>query len=113
MAALTSQSFTKGATPTPITPSAGSPGSDTIAAGQMGPNGCVLRVITSGTASNVSVLDPNLTALGNPGTVSALAAPATGVRWLPIPPSAVDPVTGNATVTSSSQTGLTYELYRV
>ena len=110
MAALTSQSIvTTGTTPAAITPSA----SDTIASGQMGPAGCVLRVITTGTASNVSVLDPNLTALGNPGTVSALAAPATGVRWLPIPPSAVDPVTGNATVTSSSQTGLTYELYRV
>ena len=110
MAALTSQSIvTTGTTPTPITPTA----SDTIAAGQMGPVGCVLRVITTGTASNISVLDPGRTPQGNPGTVTALAAPATGTRMLLVPTSAVDPATGNATVTSSSQTGLTYELYRI
>ena len=109
MAALVSQSITKGSTPVPITPAA----SDTIAQGQMGPNGCVLRIITAGTASNITLLDPGTTDLGNPGTVSAVAAPATGVRWLPIPLAAVDQATGNATVTSSSQTNLTYELYRV
>lgn len=113
MAALVSQSFTKGLTPVPISPAAGAPGSDTIAASQMGPNGCVLRVITTGTASNVSVLDPGFTPSANPGTVTALAAPATGVRWLPVPLGAIDTATQNATVTSSSQTGLTYELYRI
>lgn len=114
MAALTSQSIVQtGTTPAVITPAAGSPGSDTIASGQFGPTGCVLRVITTGTASNISVLDPGTTDLGNPGTVTALAAPATGVRMLFIPLAAINMATGNATVTSSSQTGLTYELYRV
>lgn len=110
MAALTSQSIvTTGTTPSAITPAA----SDTIAASMFGPNGLALRVITTGTPSNVSVLDPGRTASGNPGTVTALAAPATGVRMLLVPLSAVDSATGLATVTSSSQTGLTYELYRI
>lgn len=112
MAALTSQSFASG-TPVPITPAAGSPGSDTIAASQFGPNGCVLRVITAGTPSNITLLDPGTTGLSNPGTVTPLAAPATGARWLPIPLAAINQSTQVATVTSSSQTGLTYELYRV
>lgn len=110
MAALTSQSATTtGTTPTPITPTA----SDAIPAGQFGPNGVELRVITTGTASNITVVDPGRTPSGNPGTATALAAPATGVRRLLIPRSAIDPATGVATVTSSSQTGLTYELFRV
>ncbi|MEO3922712.1 hypothetical protein ABGB07_02335 [Micromonosporaceae bacterium B7E4] len=110
MAALTSQSIvTTGTTPSAITPAA----SDTIASGQFGSTGLVMRVITTGTASNISVLDPGRTPSGNPGTVTALAAPSTGARMLFIPLSAIDPATGVATVTSSSQTGLTYELYRV
>jgi hypothetical protein len=114
MAALSSQSFAATAgppantTPTPITPTA----SDTIARTQFGPNGCVLRVITTGTASNISISDPGTTPSSNPGTVTPLAAPATGVRMLPIPLAAINPATDLATITSSSQTGLTYELYR-
>lgn len=95
-----------GTTPAPITPTA----SDTINGSTQGPTGWALRVITAGTASNISVLDPNPTALGNPGTVTALAAPATGVRMLFIPKAAVNG-SGQVTVTSSSQTNLTYELY--
>lgn len=110
MAALSSQSPTGvAATPNVINPT----GSDTIAAGQFGPAGVLLRIITTGTPSNITVLDPGKTGLGNPGTVTAIAAPATGVRKVLIPPSAVDPVTGFATVNSSSQTGLTYELDRI
>lgn len=110
MAAVTSQSIvTTGTTPSSITASA----SDTIAVGQMGPVGCALRVATTGTATNVSVLDPGRTGLGNPGTVTAVAAPATGVRTILVPASAVDPVTGYATVTFSAVTGVTYELYRI
>ena len=110
MAALTSQSIVStGTTPSVITPSA----SDTIASGQFGSNGLALRVITTGTAANIAVLDPGRTPFGNPGTVTALAAPATGVRMVLIPLAAIDPATGAATVTSSSQTGLTYELYRM
>lgn len=111
MAAVSSQSIvTTGTTPAPITPSA----SDTIAAGQMGPVGCALRVITTGTATNVSVLDPGRTAMSNPGTVTAVAAPATGVRMILVPASAVDSATGNATVTfSGALTGVTYELFRI
>jgi hypothetical protein len=107
MALLTPQSVvTTGTTPSAITPSA----SDTIPASTAGPNGWFLRVITTGTASNVSVLDPGTTASSNPGTVTPLAAPSTGVRMLLIPRTAINS-SGVATVTSSSQAGMTYELY--
>lgn len=110
MAAVTSQSIvTTGTTPVPITPTA----SDTIASGNFGVAGCAMRVITTGTSSNVAVLDPGVTAQGNPGTVTAVAAPATGVRMILIPLSAINNATGNATVTfSGALTGVTYELYR-
>lgn len=107
MALLAVQSVVStGTTPSAITPTA----SDTIPGSTAGPNGWFMRVITTGTASNISVLDPGATPMSNPGTVTALAAPATGVRMLLIPRAAIN-TSGVATVTSSSQTGLTYELY--
>lgn len=108
MAALTAQSILQTATtPTPITPTA----SDTIARGQFGPNGCILRCITTGTPANIQILDPGTTALGNPGTVSNIVLPSTGSRMIKVPQSAINS-SDVATVTSSSQTGLTYELYQ-
>jgi hypothetical protein len=97
-----------GTTPAAITPSA----SDTIAVGSFGPSGVIMRVITTGTATNVAVLDPGATSLGNPGTVTPVACPATGIRMILIPFSAVSQSTNVATVTFSSLTGATYELYR-
>lgn len=111
MTAVSSQSIPSGAltTPVPITPAA----SDTIAAAQMGPNGCVMRVITTGTATDVTITDPGLSPMGNAGTAPALSAPATGARMLPIPRSALNSA-GIATVSfSGARTGVTYELYRV
>lgn len=110
MALQASQSVvTTGTTPSAITPTA----SDTIASSSFGPNGVYMRVITTGTATNVATLDPGTTASGNPGTVTAVAAPATGVRMILIPNTAVAPSTGLATVTfSGALTGVTYELYR-
>ena len=112
MALVTSQSIPAGAltTPTPITPTA----SDTIAEGSFGPNGCIMRVITTGTATNVQVLDPGFSPSSNPGTPPSLAAPATGNRMLTIPRQAINPASGLATVTfSGALTGVTYELYRI
>jgi hypothetical protein len=112
MAAVSSQSLSSAAltTPTPITPTA----SDTIAEGQFGSVGCILRVITTGTLTNISVSDPGVTTLGNAGTVVALATPASGTRMLFIPRAAINPTTGVATVAfSGALTGITYELYRV
>lgn len=108
MALRTPQSVvTTGTTPSAITPSA----SDTIPAGSFGPNGVFMRVITTGTATNVATLDPGTTASSNPGTVTAVAAPATGVRMILIPRTALD-ASGVATVTfSGALTGVTYELY--
>lgn len=111
MAALSSQSITGGAagtTPAVITATA----SDTIARAQFGPNGCILRVITAGTINTVSVSDPGTTPSSNPGTVTPLSAPATGVRMIPIPLSAINPATDLATLTAAPVTALTYELYR-
>lgn len=98
---------TTGTTPSAITPTA----SDTIAAGSFGPNGVFLRVITTGTATNVSILDPGFTGISNPGTVTAVAAPATGVRMILVPRGAINS-SGVATVTfSGALTGVTYEIY--
>lgn len=95
--------------PVPLNPAA----SDTIAGSFFGDQGCLIRVITTGTATDVAVLDPGTTALSNPGTVTPQTMPATGTRvWL-IPKGAVNPATGNATVTfSGARTGVTYELTR-
>ena len=111
MAAVTTQSVvTTGTTPSAITPAA----SDTIAVGQFGANGVVARVITTGTATDVSVSDPGLTPSGNAGTVVPVSCPATGIRMIYIPRSAVVPATGLATISfSGARTGVTYELYRI
>lgn len=108
MALQSAQSVvTTGTTPTPITPTA----SDTISAGSFGVNGVYMRVITTGTSTNVAVLDPGFTAQSNPGTVTAVAAPSTGVRMILVPRAAINS-SGVATVTfSGALTGVTYELY--
>lgn len=100
---------TTGTTPTALTPAA----SDTIATSSFGERGLYARVITTGTATDVAVLDPGFTPSANPGTVTAVSAPATGIRMVFIPRSAINGATGVATVTfSGARTGVTYELYR-
>lgn len=95
-----------GTTPTTFTPTT----SDTIPGSTAGPNGWFLRVTTTGTPSNVATLDPGFTSISNPGTVTAVAAPATGSRMILIPRGAADS-TGVVTVTFSSITGVSCELY--
>lgn len=98
---------TTGTTPAAITPTA----SDTFPVGNFGPAGMFLRVITTGTATNVAILDPGFTGISNPGTVTAVAAPSTGVRMILVPRGAVNS-SGVATVTfSGALTGVTYEIY--
>lgn len=98
-----------GVTPAAITPAA----SDTISKTDIQSRGVILRVITTGTATNVSVSDPNLTKSGNAGTIVPVACPSTGVRMILVPASAVDPATGVATVSySGARTGVTVEAYR-
>lgn len=110
MALQASQNIVQaGTTPSALTPSA----SETIAEGSFGPTGVIARVITTGTATNVTVSDPGTTALGNAGTAAVVAAPSTGVRMILIPRAAIAPATGLATVLfSGALTGVTYELYR-
>lgn len=109
MALVAAQSVVAaGTTPAPITPTA----SDTIAASDIDPGGgCVLRVVTTGTATNVTISDPGLTPLGNPvPTPTAVACPATGVRYIFVAPSAVNRTSGVVTVLfSGALTGVTYD----
>ncbi|HEY9411121.1 MAG TPA: hypothetical protein VIP77_16195 [Jiangellaceae bacterium] len=116
MAAVSSQSIVNtGTTPAQITPAA----SDTIAPGQFGAIGCVIRVATTGTATDVNVSDPGFTPSGNvaggtPQAGRVISCPATGIRTIFIPPTAVDQSAGFATITFSGvRTGVTYELYRI
>lgn len=109
MALQASQSVvTTGTTPSAITPTA----SDTVADSSFGPAGVYARVITTGTAVNVSVSDPNFTPQGNAGTVTPVACPSTGVRMILVPRAAISGSTGLATLLFSTTTGVTYELYR-
>lgn len=113
MAALTSVSITTaGNTPVPVAVAA----TDTIAAGQFGPNGCILRVINAGgTIDNVTVTDPNLTVIGGAVTApTAVPVPiTTGIRMIFIPPGAINQNTQLATVNHSFTTTVTCELYRI
>jgi hypothetical protein len=103
------QSIVKtGTTPSALTPAA----SDTLAAACFGQQGAAIRVITTGTSTDVSVSDPGYTPGGNAGTVTPVSCPATGVRMILVPRSAIAPSTQLATVAfSGALTGVTYELY--
>lgn len=112
MTAQTTQSVSNGAltTPTPLTPAA----ADTIDASQFGPTGVLLRIITTGTATTLTVSDPLPTALGNVGTLASQVCPATGSRLAFIPPAAINKTTNVATLNfSGALTGVTYEAIRV
>jgi hypothetical protein len=112
MTAQNTQSVSNGAltTPTPLTPQA----ADTIARAQFGPNGVLGRIITTGTATTLTVSDPTTTGLGNVGTLASQTAPATGSRMFFVPIAAINPSTDVATLNwSGALTGVTYEAYRV
>jgi hypothetical protein len=112
MAAVTAQSVSNGAltTPAAITPAA----SDTIARGEFGPNGIMIRVITTGTATDLTITDPTKTGLGNAGTPPTLTCPATGARKTIIPLSAISSANDQAQINfSGARTGVTYELDRI
>jgi hypothetical protein len=107
MAALT---LTVPTTTGAICTTASASASDTLTQTQLGSAGCNLRISTAGTISNVSISDGGTTPSNNPGTVTAIAMAATQVRYAYISPSQVNLGTGLVTITSSSQTALTYEV---
>jgi hypothetical protein len=113
VAALTSVSITTaGGTPAPTAVAS----SDTIAAAQFGPNGCIMRVINAGGSSDsVTVTDPNLSVLGNSVTApTPVSVPATtGIRMILIPVAAINQTTQVATVNHSFITTVTCEVFRV
>ncbi len=110
MALQASQTLTTTAVaPAALTPSA----TETIADSSFGPQGVYIRVITTGTATTVTTLDPGFSPLSNAGTPTGQVMPATGTRkWL-IPRGAINSSTGVASLTfSGALTGVTYELDR-
>lgn len=112
MAVVTTQTISNGAltTPSAVTPGA----TDTIARGQFGPNGVLVRIITTGTATTLTVSDPTSTGLGNAGTLASQVAPATGARMAYIPVAAISPSADTATLNySGALTGVTCEYYRI
>jgi len=87
--------------------------SDTIAAADVGVNGCLLNVNNgSGGSINVTLLDPGTTDVGNAGTTTPQAVANGTDRWFRITPLHVNPATGDATVTYSGTTTVTYKLIR-
>jgi hypothetical protein len=97
-------------TPTALTPAA----TDTIDQSSFGPTGLIMFVVTTGTQTDVTVLDPSTTPTGYAGTVPTLTGTATGHRAIFVPRTAISPSTGVATVTfSGARTGVTYYLMRV
>lgn len=112
MTAQSTQSVSNGAltTPVPLTPAA----SDTIDISQFGSTGVLLRLITTGTATTLTVSDPTTTALGNVGTLASQTTSATGSAMAFVPLAAVNKSTNVATLNfSGARTGVTYEAYRV
>jgi len=97
-------------TPTPLTPAA----TDTIDQSNFGVNGLIMLVITTGTTTDVTVVDPTVTDMSYAGTVPTLTGTATGHRAITIPRAAINPATGLASVTfSGARTGVTYYLFKV
>ncbi|WBB73233.1 hypothetical protein O7602_26695 [Micromonospora sp. WMMD1128] len=87
--------------------------SDTVSGSDIGQNGALLQVLNgAGSPVNVTLVDPNLTAVGNAGTAVAQAVPNGSDRWFRLSPAHVNPSTGVATVTLSSATSVTYKLIR-
>lgn len=112
MTAQVTQSVSNGAltTPSALTPAA----ADTIARSQFGSTGVLLRIITTGTATTLTVSDPTTTDLGNVGTLASQVCPSSGSRMAFIPIAAINPSTDLATLNfSGALTGVTYEAYRV
>lgn len=112
MTAQVTQSVSNGAltTPSPLTPAA----ADTFLRAQFGPTGILIRIITTGTLTTLTVTDPTTTGLGNAGTLPSQTTSATGTAMAFIPLAAINPATDLATLNfSGARTGVTYEAYRV
>lgn len=111
--ALYSNAVTPSLTKTASTPAAVA-ASDTIAAADIGINGCLLIVNNGGGSSiNVTISDPGATPMGNAGSALAQAVANGTFGVFRIPSSAVNSSTGVATVTYSATTSVTAELYRL
>lgn len=112
MAVVITQSVLNGTltTPSAITPAA----ADTINRTQFGTTGVLVRIITTGTATTLTVSDPTTTALSNTGTPASQVCPSTGSRMAFVPVAAISASTDVATLNfSGALTGVTYELYRI
>lgn len=83
--------------------------SDTIAQADIGTQGVLINVINGGGSPiNVTVSDPNTTAVGNVGTTTAQAVANGTNGWFRILPAHVNTATGFATIAYSGTTTVTY-----
>ncbi len=82
--------------------------SDTISGNLVGGQ---LKVYNgAGVSTNVTIVDPGRTALGNTATNAAVAVAAGAAKWFELTAGMVDGATNLITVTLSSATSVTYEL---
>lgn len=86
---------------------------DTISQADIGTNGALINVINgAGSPVNFTILDPGFSPVSNAGTAVAQAVANGTDRWFRLSPGHVNPSTGNANVTLSSATSVTYKLIR-
>ncbi|GIE35897.1 hypothetical protein Ait01nite_089420 [Actinoplanes italicus] len=87
--------------------------SDTISVNDIGDRGVLLQVINGGGSPiNVTISDPNSTAVGNPGTTTPQAVANGTDGWFRVLPNHVNQTTGVATITYSGITSVTYKAIR-
>lgn len=111
MALLPTQSITSaGLTPTTT---AASGGGDTVAPASVADDRTMLYVLNGGGSPiTVTVADPGKTPAGNSGTAPAISVAAGAASYIPIPPGAINPSTGLASITYSAVTTVTVAALR-
>lgn len=111
MALLTTTTMTSaGLTPATVAASAGG---DTIAPAN-GSDDRTFLYVNNGSASSitVTVADPGKTPAGNSGTAAAVTVAAGAVSLIPISTGAINPATGQASITYSAVTSVTVAALR-
>lgn len=111
MALLTAVAVTGTATTVP--PAAAATAME-IAASDIGTRGALLNIINgAGAPVNVTLVDPGVTRAGSTAAANPQAVANATDRWFYISRELVDPADGQAAVTLSSATTITYKLIRL
>lgn len=101
------------ATATSVPPAAAATSME-ISAPDVGPRGALLNIINgAGAPINVTLVDPGVTPAGSTAAANAQAVANATDRWFFVSPKLVDQAAGEAVVTLSSATTITYKLIRL